>query len=446
MSSALSETVLSEGLDAHLLGPIPEADWAEREVCGTVLLWPSRFDEVRDRLRVEDFQDFVAQEVWRAIVATSAAGLEPDAMVVKAQLVKTGRFVDVTPSAYLRLVEAVPRGIDLAGRVEHVLRAARYRQLQAVCREYYTLATKQAETPDDLVQQLTHQLQRVVVGTAESDLKVFDGVTSPLLEQAEQALQGLRRGLFVGFRQFDAITGGLKPRQFVILAGRPGTGKTALAVCIAWHVVRAGSVVLFVTLEMGTTEIGLRCACVRTGLNYGLVEAFVPLSEHDRSRHIRAIGELEQLPLAVAENANTVAAVRQQARATVAKLGALHLIIVDYLQLMRSDAVKRGDNRVYEIGDISIELKALARDLHVPVVALAQLNRNIEHRSDRRPQLSDLRDSGQIEQDADIVAFTHRDEAAPAHEREVIIRKHRNGACATLTLRWDEDCMRFSDQ
>jgi replicative DNA helicase len=425
---------------------IPEADWAERAVCGTVLLWPERYAEVRDRLTAADFHDYAAQTVWRAIVTTHEAGIVPDALAVKALLVKTGRFEAVTAGAYLRMVDGIPRGIDLVGRAQHVLTAARYRAIQAECWTFCKMATLMAETPDDILQHIAHRFQRLGVGTSDT-LKVFEGVTTPLLEQAQQALQGVRRGLVVGFRQFDALTGGLKPRQFIILAGRPGTGKTALAVCMAWQMVRAGSVVLFVTLEMGTTEIGLRCACVRTGLNYGRAEAFVLLTEAERSRHIHAIGELERVPLAVAEDATTVAAVRQQARATVARLGSLDAIIVDYLQLMRSDAVKRGDSRVYEIGDISIELKALAREFDVPVIALAQLNRNIEHRSgDRRPQLSDLRDSGQIEQDADLVAFTHRDESAPADERELIIRKHRNGACATLLLRWEDECMRFSDR
>lgn len=425
---------------------IPEADWAERAVCGTVLLWPERYVEVRDLLTVAHFQDYASQRVWQAIVDTHAEGIAPEVLAVHARLVKTGQFEAVTPGAYLQMVDAIPKGIDIVGRAQHVLTAARYREIQAECWAFCKKATLMAETPDDLLAHLAQRLQRLAVGSADKGLKVFEGVTTPLLEQAQQALTGTRRGVAVGFRQFDALTGGLKPRQFVILAGRPGTGKTALAVCMAWHMVRHGSVVLFVTLEMGTNEIGLRCACVRTGLNYGRVEAFVPLTEAERSRHIHALGELECVPLAVAEDAQTVAAVRQQARATVARLGTLDVVIVDYLQLMRSDVVKRGDSRVYEIGDISIELKALARELQVPVIALAQLNRNIEHRSgDRRPQLSDLRDSGQIEQDADIVVFTHRDESAPDDQRELIIRKHRNGACATLTLRWEDECMRFSD-
>ncbi len=425
---------------------VPEADWAERAVCGTVLLWPERYAEVRDVLRLSDFHDFAAARVWQAIVDTHAAGVAPDALAVKARLVATKQFEAVTPGAYLRMVDAIPRGIDLPGRAEHVRTAAKYRALQKAFWGLCRRATLMADTPDELIAHADRVLKGVGAWQASADaILQGDRLTTEALTQIERVLSGGDRGLLTGFRQFDYVTGGLEPGQLIILAGRPGTGKTSLASGIAWHVARVGKVVLFISLEMGVRELALRFACLHTGLSYADAKAFLPLTTRDRAVLLEALAAIENSGIAIAEDARTVARVRQHARALKAT-DRLDLVVVDYLQLMRSDAVKRGDSRVYEIGDISIELKALARELEVPVIALAQLNRNIEQRAgDRKPQLSDLRDSGQIEQDADLVAFTHRSDGSPDHQVDLIIRKHRNGPTADLLLHWEKACMRFSD-
>lgn len=424
---------------------IPEADWAERAVVGAVLLMPQRLAEVRDLLRVEYFHDYLSQMVWAVIVELSGRGQTPDFLTVKAALERTGRYLaDGLASAYARLVDGIPREVDITGRAAHVITAYRYRCLQSAFWELCRMATLTASSPDDVITYAESVLKGVGAGSA-AGLQMGESLTVDALTHIQRALEGAERGLMTGFAHVDAVTGGLEPGQLVIIAGRPGTGKTSLAGCIAWNVARSAKVVLFVSLEMGVRELVVRFACLHTGLSFADAKAFLPLSMRERQAHLAALGTVENSGIAIAENARTVAAVRQQARALLARAGRLDAIVVDYLQLMRSDAVKRGDNRVYEIGDISIELKAMARDLSVPVIALAQLNRNIEHRPDRKPHLSDLRDSGQIEQDADIVAFTHHSDGTPEDMRELIIRKHRNGPTADVMLRWDAACMRFSD-
>lgn len=424
---------------------VPEADWAERAVCGTVLVMPDRYQEVRDLLRIEHFHDTVAQLVWGAIVRVAEAGQRPDAPTVRAALAGTKSFTTEVAAAFARLIDAIPRGIDLVGRAEHVLSAARYRALLDAFWKLCAMASAQAETPDDLIAHADRALKGVGAwGASANAIKQGDSLTTDALTSISRALSGGERGLQTGFAQFDYVTGGLDPGQLIIIAGRPGTGKTSLAGGIAWNVARSGKVALFVSLEMGVAELAVRFACLHTGLSFTDAKAFLPLTEHERKRHLAALATIENSGIAIAEDARTVARVRQHARALRAT-GRLDVVIVDYLQLMRSDVVRRGDNRVYEIGDISIELKACARELQVPIIALAQLNRNIEHRGDRKPQLSDLRDSGQIEQDADLVAFTHHGDGNPEHLMDLIIRKHRNGPTADLLLKWEKACMRFSD-
>jgi replicative DNA helicase len=424
---------------------VPEADWAERAVCGAVLAMPERYAEVKDLLRVAHFHDVVCQAVWRAIQAVDVRGERPDYLTVKAEMVKLREYHEAQwAGPYAFLVDAIPRGMDLLGRAQQVLGAYRRRVLQTTFWELCQLATTSDETPDDIIAAAERALKVAAVGSP-STLKTGESLTADALAQIQRALEGGERGLQTGFVSFDLLTGGLEPGQLVILAGRPGTGKTSLAGCMAWHVACCGKVVLFVSLEMGLRELVVRFACLHTGLSFADAKAYLPLSGRERQQHMAALGTVENSGIAIAEDARTVGAVRQHARSLRAQVGRLDLVVVDYLQLMRSDAVKRGDNRVYEIGDISIELKALARELQVPVIALAQLNRNIEHRADRKPHLSDLRDSGQIEQDADLVAFTHHSDGSPDTLVELIVRKHRNGPTADIALRWEKECMRFSD-
>jgi replicative DNA helicase len=256
---------------------------------------------------------------------------------------------------------------------------------------------------------------------------------------------GRLAGLPTGFVGFDDMTGGLEPGQLVIVAARPSVGKTVLGCNIAAHVAAGGSPVLFFTLEMTRREIAARILAARSG---------VPVSEMRAGTRER--DDWDQMNTAVASSASwklfiddspavSVAYVRAKAR-RIQRTHGLGLLVIDYLGLMRGT----GDNRAQEVGSISRGLKALAKELKVPVVALAQLNRASEGRLDRRPTLADLRDSGEIEQDADIVAMLHRESMhreAPEWEglAQLLIRKNRNGPTGECLLALDGPRMRFTD-
>ena len=252
-------------------------------------------------------------------------------------------------------------------------------------------------------------------------------------------------GLATGFRDLDHLTGGFEPGQLVIVAARPSIGKTALACNVAEHIAtRGGSVMLF-TLEMAAQEIGLRILSCRTRIpTYTLRTG---TGDHAHWKSLSAeLGAADGQRLFVDDKpAITVGYARSKARRIQRQHG-LDLIVIDYLGLMRG----QGDNRTQEIGSLSRGLKALAKELHVPVIALAQLNRGVEGRPDKRPLLSDLRDSGEIEQDADAVVMLHREEVySQAPEwvglAELLVRKNRNGPTGDVQLHFRADLMIFSD-
>jgi len=294
-----------------------------------------------------------------------------------------------------------------------------------------------------------------LVGAAEAAiLAAMDrhaGEPASLAEAFAEAMtyidtRGEAGGLATGFRDFDGITGGLEPGQFVIVAARPSVGKTVFGCNVADHVARTGGAVLFLTLEMTRPEIGQRILAARSGVPVHAMRS----GTKDREDWRRMAGELpaaDRQRLWIDDTpAVTVSHVRAKARRLKRKAGGLDLIVIDYLQLMRGT----GDNRTQEIGSISRALKTLAKELHVPIIALAQLNRSVEGRMDKRPLMSDLRDSGELEQDADIVAMLHREEIYSDQPEwqglaEILIRKNRNGPTGDLNLNYNPEQMRFTD-
>lgn len=270
--------------------------------------------------------------------------------------------------------------------------------------------------------------------------KVFAEVTNYI--ESRGAIGGLQ----TGFNAVDALTGGLEPGQLVIVAARPAMGKTVFGCNVANHVASNGGAVLFFSLEMPRREIGMRLMAARSGVPVQAMRSGTDRHEH-WDRMADALGPAQAHRLWIDDKpAVSVPYVRARAQRLKRTKG-LDLIVVDYLGLMKGD----GDNRTQELGSISRGLKALAKDLHVPIIALAQLNRGVESRPDKRPLMSDLRDSGEIEQDADIVAMLHREAVyqpdAPewAGVAELLVRKNRNGPTGDVLLSWWPLEMRFSD-
>jgi replicative DNA helicase len=246
-------------------------------------------------------------------------------------------------------------------------------------------------------------------------------------------------GLPTGFTELDNITAGFQPSNLIVIAARPAMGKSALAVSIAQHVaVEQNTPVVIFSLEMSKMELTQRLMCAEARVDSNRLRRG-QLQDSDWPKLSHALGRLAEAPIFIDDTASvSIMEMRAKCRRLKAKHG-LGLVIVDYLQLMQPTTRSRGDNRVQEIGDISRSLKILARELELPVIAVSQLSRNVEHRTDKRPMLADLRDSGSIEQDADIVMFIYRDEVYNPDSpqkgiAEVIVAKHRSGPIGKIDL------------
>jgi replicative DNA helicase len=323
------------------------------------------------------------------------------------------------------------------------------------------------ETSTNIVQSAYRQDKRVVdiIDEAERDiLKISEGHARrsivPMRELVERATKQLEKafnnksaitGVATGFRDLDNITSGLQPGELIIVAARPSMGKTAFTLNLASHVAtRLSQPVMFFSLEMGAEQlvqrlIGSEARIDISNLRKGFIQ------RHEWSKLAEASGRLSEAPFFIDETPSiTVSEVRNKCRRQMHETG-LSLVIVDYLQLMQGPTGY--DNKATEVGEISKGLKTIARELNIPVIALSQLNRGVESRTDKRPMMSDLRESGAIEQDADVIAFLYREEYYAKDKTpedklgiaEVIVAKHRNGPTGTLELRFFSNITRFDN-
>ena len=256
-------------------------------------------------------------------------------------------------------------------------------------------------------------------------------------------------GVSSGFSELDAVTAGFQPGNLIILAARPSMGKSALGISIAANVVRTGTPCAFFTLEMSKQEVTQRLICLEGKIDSHKIRTG-KLAEEDWSRLSKACATLEQVPMFLDDTPGlTLFELRSRAQTLKRREPNLGMIIVDYLQLMAMGG--NVESRLQEVSSLSRGLKALAKDLDVPIIALSQLSRAVEQRTDKRPVLSDLRESGSIEQDADLVMFIYRDEYYNGEESEqqglaeVHVAKHRNGPTETIKLNFVKRYAKFSD-
>jgi len=286
---------------------------------------------------------------------------------------------------------------------------------------------------------------------AESMVKMSDALQDTLDElEALYASTGEITGVPTGYTDLDRLLLGLQPSNLVVVAARPGAGKTSLALGAAANVAMVSrKPVLFFSMEMGTLELTKRLLAGEARVDARRLQTG-NIPEQDWTRLSHAVGRLAEAPLFIDDNPHcTVMEMRAKARRTKAKHGDLGLVVVDYLQLM-TPMGKRAENRQVEVAEISRGLKILARELHCPVMACSQLNRQLEYRQDKRPMLADLRESGSLEQDADVVAFIYRDDIynPDSDQRgtaEIIVAKHRNGPTGTTRLAFVDRLTKFAD-
>lgn len=423
----------------------PHAVESEQSVIGAILLdGHDALDRIEGVLSEEDFYRLEHREIFSAIRTLANRGSAIDAITLAEALEGHGRLERIGGLPYIAsLAQNTPSAVNIAFYAKTVKTRALQRRLITLADTIRADAyAPQANVSDIIGQADAAMVQLLDTGTDEP-AALADCMADAINDIDDRATGSLPSGLLTGIADFDAITGGLEPGQLVIVAARPSVGKTAFALNVADYVTQREATVAFFTLEMTRRELTQRLLALRAGVS--VAEMRSGRLSDDQWGRISACqaGADGQRLFMIDRSAIGVAYVRAAARKIKRKHG-LGLVVVDYLGLMRGE----GQNRTQEIGSLSRGLKALAKELHVPIIVLAQLNRATETRQDKRPQLSDLRDSGEVEQDADIVAMLHREELhsqAPEWTglAELIVRKNRNGPLGDVILRYRGEHMRF---
>jgi replicative DNA helicase len=431
----------------------PQDIGAEQSTLGGQLLTRDAIaDVVGSPMKPEDYYRPAHETIQRAIIKLYGDGEPVDPITVAAELTKSGDITRVGGASYLHtLVQTVPTAANAEYYAEIVHEKAVRRRLVEAGSKIQAMAWSgegEVSAVSDAAQAEIHAATEIA--TAADPKRPGEGSLASTIDelQAIQNRDGKLTGVSTGFKDLDSLTQGLQPGQLVVVAARPAMGKSTLALDFARACsIRDGLPSVFFSLEMGVSEINMRMlsAEARVALHH---MRGGNLSEEDWKAIGRKTPTIEAAPLYLDDSADlNMLQIRSKCRRLQQKHG-LSLIVVDYLQLMESG--KRAENRVVEVGQISRGLKKLAKELGVPVVALSQLNRGSEQRTDKRPQVSDLRESGSIEQDADVVILLHREDAYEKEsprsgEADLIVAKHRNGPTATITVAFQGHYSRFVD-
>jgi replicative DNA helicase len=412
---------------------------AEESVLGAMMLSPGAVASVVELVKAEDFYRSAHQKIYQAMLAIYGRGDPVDAITSVEELKRRHVLEEVGGALYVyNLVESVPAPASAAHYARIVADHALLRRLIEAASDIMSTAYSVPADP----RQAADQAEALIYSVARRD---EEGVVVPLRELVDDSMAALEHiqqrdsafaGVPTGFVDLDNLTSGLQKGNLIVIAARPGVGKSSFVTNIARNVaVETGSPVAMFSLEMSRFEIGMRLLCAEARVAWDKVRSGRVATE-EWTRIVEAAEVLHEAPLFIVDSGNvTIVDIRAKARRLASSRQGLGLIVVDYLQLMSGHS--RAENRQQEVAEISRSLKLLAKELDVPVIAVSQLNRNPEARADKRPLLSDLRESGSIEQDSDIVMFIHREDSedpAVKGKADIIVAKHRNGPTATVPL------------
>ncbi len=430
----------------------PNSTEAEEAVLGSILINPEAMLEVASFLQPSDFFIVRNQWVYEAICAVQERGEAIDNLTVIQELQSRNQLESIGGSAYItRLINNTPTHIhaETYGRI--VERAAIRRRLLSAAGEIAQVALEENAEIGDVIDHAESTLFAVTERRQRREMIPIQIAASEYFDRIEFLYnhQDEPLGLPTGFTDLDHLLGGLQRSDLCIVAARPGVGKTSFMLSIALNAARqgAGRIAIY-SMEMSTEQLIQRLISAETNINSQKLR-LGNLDEFEWGKFVEATGRLSNLSLFMDDTpAMSVPQMRTKSRRLYREHG-LDLVIVDYLQLM-SGGVSRNENRVQEISAISRGLKELARELNVPVLAAAQLSRAVEQRADKRPQLSDLRESGSIEQDADIVMFIYRDDmydenSERQNQADIIVAKHRNGPTGVITLFFRKEITQFTN-
>jgi replicative DNA helicase len=430
---------------------IPFSPEAEEAVLGAILTNPNAYFNVASFLRQDDFFLLRHQWIWQAIQRIVERSEEFDYLTVSQELSDIGHLDEIGGIPYLlRLINNTPTSVhaEVYGRL--VERASTRRRLLKAAEEIKAVALDEEMAIERVVEEAEARLFGVTERQAQRDLVPMRDAISAYFDRIEHLMQNRDQalGLPTGYRGIDTLLGGLQRSDLLIFAGRPGMGKTSFMLSVVLNAARFGSRIAVFTMEMGIEQIIQRLISMETGINMQMLR-LGQISPQEESRLIEAMGRLSKFQVFIDDTpALTPLQLRTKTRRMARETG-VDLVIVDYMQLMNAGGLYE-NNRVQEISYISRNLKELARELNVPLLSAAQLSRAVEQRQDKRPQLSDLRESGSIEQDADIVMFLYRDEVYNEatefpNQADIIVAKHRNGPTGTVSLYFDRKITRFLD-
>lgn len=423
---------------------------AEMSLLGAVLIDEEVLADVTEHVKAKDFYDKRHAIIYDAIMRLYEKNKPVDLLTLTDELKRKKEIDGIGGSAYLtELTNYVPTSAHAESYAEIVAQKAVRRRLIKASGEISELGYDEETTTQELLQQAEAELFAVSDQSLKQDLTSLESILTDSFDRLEELHRnkGALRGVRTGYRDLDNMTAGLQRSDLIILAARPAMGKTTLVTNLAYNVATiAKQPVLFFSLEMSKEQLVDRMLADASGVDSWNIRTG-NLSDDDFSKLSEAMGEMAEAPIYIDDTPGlSVLEMRTKAR-RAAHDQPLGLIIIDYLQLMQGSGRHDG-NRVQEVSEISRGLKLIARELNVPVIALSQLSRTVESRSPQIPQLADLRESGSIEQDADIVMFIYREAYYnPETEREnvtdLIIAKHRNGPVGKVELYFHPERLRF---
>jgi len=426
---------------------------AEQSVLGGMLLSKDAIADVLEKLRPSDFYRPAHQNIYDAILDLYGRGEPADAVTVAAELDRRGLLRRIGGAPYVHtLISTVPTAANAGYYAEIVAEKALLRRLVEAGTRVVQYGYAGAEGADvaEVVDRAQAEMYEVTDRRLSEDFVPLEDLLQPTMDEIDAIASngGLARGVPTGFTELDEVTNGLHPGQMIIVAARPGVGKSTLGLdfmrsCSIKH--RLASVIF--SLEMSKSEIVMRLLSAEAKIKLADMRSG-RMSDDDWTRLARRMSEISEAPLYIDDSPNlTMMEIRAKAR-RLKQRADLRLVVVDYLQLMSSG--KRVESRQIEVSEFSRHLKLLAKELEVPVIAISQLNRGPEQRTDKKPMLSDLRESGSLEQDADMVILLNRPDAFERDdprggEADLILAKHRNGPTKTVTVAHQLHLSRFAN-
>ncbi len=427
---------------------------AERAVLGAILIDEDLHEKIFSQIRYEYFSDVRHEIVYKVLDSLYQRGLTIDILVLSTELKKLGKLKEVGGSKYItELIDAIPSLTNIAYYIDILADNGK----RNILRKFAIKINNDLENTQiqlsDIVSQLEKTLYTVVNVSDTDNLYSAKDLVEMQIKLADEYAKnpdGLR-GLSTGLQSLDKILGGLHKSDLIIVAARPGVGKSAFTFDISRFIaVNLNKSVLIFSLEMPAVQVISRILAQQSDVNLWNIR-MGKLSDSDYLKFAEGMSKISRSNIYVDDSASiNLQSLRTKARKLKLEKG-LDLIVVDYLQLMQTSG--RTENRAFEIGEISRSLKILARELNIPILALSQLNRSVENRQEKIPQLSDLRESGSIEQDSDVVIFLARDTTGDTEEQQqnqlqlidVFIAKHRNGPLGKVKLKFDGSKQKFYD-